>query len=98
LSYQMTKIKKKSLYFFVMRDENGEEWRENPPINFNELQKMYGSGELLDTSELSRYVGWSNRYIYKLMDEYGLPYMKIGRNYFFLKEKIKKWQKKRKRR
>ncbi len=92
----MTRIKRKGLYFFVTRDENGEERRENPPINFNEMQEMYGSGDLLDTSELSMYAGWSNRSIYKLRDEYGLPYIKIGRNYYFSKEKIREWNKQRK--
>jgi len=81
-----------------MRDENGEEWKENPPIKLDELREMYRSGDLLDTSELSMYVGWSHRHIYRLRDEYELPYMKIGRNYFFSKEKIKEWQKERKRR
>jgi len=94
----MRRKKKKSLHFFAMRDEEGEEWFENPPVNFDDIQEMYASGELLDTSELSRYVGWNPRYIYQLIDEYGLPYMKIGRNYYFSKERIKVWIKRRKRR
>ena len=93
--------RKKGVFFFEMRDEEGKVWRENPPIDLGELQEMYDSGDLLDTSDLSRWTGWNSRYVYQLIDEYGLPYIQIGgkgKNYFFSKEKIKEWQKERKRR
>lgn len=85
------KYKKQWVFFEVV--EGGTVYRENPPIKFEELKRMYASGDLLTTKELANYLGLSERQIYTYIAKRSLDYMKLGHEYYFSKKRIQKWAK-----
>ena len=92
----LMKRKRGETYFFQSKGEDGTVLRENPPLSLKDLRRMRDSGDLLTTRELSDYMGWSVRYVYMCMQENeGIDYLRVGKNYFFSKKKIRKWLKKR---
>ncbi len=63
---------------------------ENPLMTFDELR----GDDLLDTRDLRRHFNCSPRTLYRWIAEWDLePALKIGREYYFEKRAVLKWEK-----